>query len=609
MFDIKEELKKLPDRPGVYIMRDRSGTIIYIGKAISLKNRVRSYFAQSHADSAKTRALVSNIFQFEYIITGTEVEALLLECTMIKKHRPKFNILLKDDKSFPYIKVTLNETFPRVLMVRKVEKDGARYFGPFTSAFSVRESIALIKKVFPLKTCEKVLPKEEGRERACLNFHIYQCLGPCIPGQVSKEDYAKMVADICAVLDGKYDFLERQLESEMIEASSAMEFEKAASFRDKLMNLKAAKAKQNFVTNSGEDQDVFAFSRNNIDACMQTFWIRDGRITGRESFMIVGSMNSSDSEIVGEFLKQYYNVAQFVPPEITVPCEFEEHNVVEEWLSGVRGRKVNIVIPQRGVRMKLLEMVRENASATLARFNENKIKEEASAREGLEALRLALGMAGFAHRIEAFDVSNTGESENVASMVTYVEGRPLKKEYRRFKIKTVEGANDYASMQEAVFRRMKKAELADNYPDLILVDGGTGHISSVFEVLNSMGLEIPIAGLVKDERHRARGLMRFDGVEVGFEKNMPLLRFISGIQDEAHRFAIEYNRKLRGMRYRTSVLDNIVGIGDKRKKALLSHFGGIEKIRAATIDELCAVEGVNRSTAEKIARYLKGGIA
>ncbi|MEI6132028.1 MAG: excinuclease ABC subunit UvrC [Bacillota bacterium] len=609
MFDIKEELKKLPDRPGVYIMRDRSGTIIYIGKAISLKNRVRSYFAQSHADSAKTRALVSNIFQFEYIITGTEVEALLLECTMIKKHRPKFNILLKDDKSFPYIKVTLNETFPRVLMVRKVEKDGARYFGPFTSAFSVRESIALIKKVFPLKTCEKVLPKEEGCERACLNFHIYQCLGPCIPGQVSKEDYAKMVADICAVLDGKYDFLERQLESEMIEASSAMEFEKAASFRDKLMNLKAAKAKQNFVTNSGEDQDVFAFSRNNIDACMQTFWIRDGRITGRESFMIVGSMNSSDSEIVGEFLKQYYNVAQFVPPEITVPCEFEEHNVVEEWLSGVRGRKVNIVIPQRGVRMKLLEMVRENASATLARFNENKIKEEASAREGLEALRLALGMAGFAHRIEAFDVSNTGESENVASMVTYVEGRPLKKEYRRFKIKTVEGANDYASMQEAVFRRMKKAELADNYPDLILVDGGTGHISSVFEVLNSMGLEIPIAGLVKDERHRARGLMRFDGVEVGFEKNMPLLRFISGIQDEAHRFAIEYNRKLRGMRYRTSVLDNIVGIGDKRKKALLSHFGGIEKIRAATIDELCAVEGVNRSTAEKIARYLKGGIA
>ena len=604
MFDLKEELKKLPDKPGVYIMRDRSGTIIYIGKAISLKNRVRSYFTQSHAESQKTQVLVANITHFEFILTGTEIEALLLECTMIKKHRPKFNILLKDDKSFPYIKITLDEKYPRIMMVRKVEKDGARYFGPYTSSFSVKETIALIKKVFPLKTCDKVLPKEEGRERACLNFHIFQCLGPCIPGQVDREEYMKMVDDICAVLDGKYDFLEKQLKEKMLAASDALDFERAGSYRDKLQNLKTAKEKQRFVTHTSEDQDVFAFARTNADACMQTFWIRDGRVTGRESFMIEGTLGSTDSEIVGEFLKQYYAVAQFIPPEITVQNEFEDHQLVETWLSEVKGRKVNILVPQRGLRMKLLDMVKENAYFALTRFNENKIKEDTAAREGLEALRIALDMKSFSHRIDAFDVSNTGDTEIVASMVVFVEGKPLKKEYRRFKMKQVSSANDYASMQEAVFRRLKKAEEAQNYPDLILVDGGTGHISAISEVLNSMGVEIPIAGLVKDDRHRSRGLIRQDGVEVNFESNLVLLRFISGIQNEAHRFAIEYNKKLRGMRYRTSVLDNIVGVGDKRKKALLKKFGSIEKIKYASIDALCETEGVNRATAEKIVRYL-----
>ncbi|MEI6602769.1 MAG: excinuclease ABC subunit UvrC [Clostridia bacterium] len=604
MFDKKEELKKLPDKPGVYIMRDQSGTIIYIGKAISLKNRVRSYFTSSHADSAKTRALVANIDRFEYILTGTEIEALLLECTMIKKHRPKFNILLKDDKSFPYIKISMNETYPRIMMVRKVEKDGSKYFGPYTSSFSVRETIALIKKVFPLKTCDKVLPKEEGRERACLNFHIFQCLGCCIPEQVKREEYLKMIGEISAMLDGKYDVLEKDLKAQMLAASAALAFEKAGSLRDKLHHLKTAMEKQSFVSNSGEDQDVFAFARTNADACMQTFWVRDGRVTGRESFMIEGTLGSTDSEIVGEFLSQYYAVAQFIPPEITVPNEFEDHALVETWLSETKGRKVHIVVPQRGVRMKLLEMVKENAAFALNRFNEIKIKEDTAAREGLEALRMALGMTHFARRIDAFDVSNTGESERVASMVVFVEGKPLKKEYRRYKIKTVTGTNDYASMQEAVFRRLK-AEAKTPLPDLLLVDGGTGHITAIQTVLDSMGIELPIAGLVKDDRHRTRGLMRADGVEVNFENNLPLLRFVSGIQDEAHRFAIEYNKKLRGMRYRTSVLDNIIGVGDKRKKALLTKFGSIEKIKHATVAELCTVAGVNQSVAETIVRFFK----
>jgi len=615
MFDIQEELKKLPDKPGVYLMKDSNGEIIYVGKAVVLKNRVRQYFQSSSNHTPKVRAMVSRIKEFEYIVTDTELEALILECNLIKKYRPKFNILLKDDKSYPYIKVTMNEEFPRILMTRRVEKDGAKYFGPYTSVFAVKNTIELIKKLFPIKTCNKVFTKDGKKQRPCLNYHIHQCLGPC-QGDVNKEEYRALMNDICGFLGGKQEEIVKRLENEMIKASENMEFEKAAALRDKIASLRHIAQKQKVVTNAMSDQDVIAFSKDPTDSCVQVFFIRGGKLIGREHFIFEGVGEVSDKELMTSFIKQFYSAAAYVPSEIVLQEDIDEMEIIERWLSSKREAKVHIKVPRRGEKLKLVEMVSQNALIALNQFKENIRNQEKMAKEGMEKLKEILQLDEIPHRIEAYDISNTGSTEIVASMVVFEGGHPEKKEYRRFKIKSLNSQNDYASMQEVVYRRFNHArkEKEENtsqtkfsrFPQLILVDGGLGHVNSVLAVLEDMDISIPVAGMVKDDHHRTRGLVTREK-EVDLSKDLNLLRFITAIQDEAHRFAIEYNRKLVQKRYKGSELDNIEGIGPKKKKALLKHFGSIKNIKKANVDDLEAVEGISPALAKKIFEYFNGG--
>jgi len=622
MFDIQEELKKLPDKPGVYIMKDENRNIIYVGKAVVLKNRVRQYFQSLSNQSIKVRAMVSKIMEFEYIVTDSELEALILECNLIKKHKPRYNILLKDDKSYPFIKVTMNEEYPRIIMTRKVEKDGGKYFGPYSSVTAVKETIELLKKLFPVKACSKVLTSDAARERPCLNYYIYQCLAPC-QGDVNKEEYRALMKDVCSFLGGKQEEIIRRIISQMKAASEEMEFEKAARLRNTINSLKHISEKQKVISTSLEDQDVVAFAKDKTDACVQVFFIRGGKLVGTEHFIFEGMGDADDSEIMSSFIKQFYNSTEYIPREIILQAEIDELNLIERWLQSKRESRVYIKVPRKGDKLHLVEMASQNALNALNQFHERLMAEKNIIGDRLEALSELLNLDALPERIEAYDISNTGSTEMVGSMVVFENGLPRSSEYRRFRIKSIDSQNDYASMQEVIFRRFKHAEKerndmehekdATNYssgskdkfsrmPGLILVDGGIGHVNSVSEVLKSIGVDIPVWGMVKDDRHRTRGLVSRDG-EIELSNMLPILRFVTAIQDEAHRFAVEYNRKLGKKRYTSSALDEIDGIGEKRRKVLIRHFGSISKIRHAKIDELTAIDGISRTVAEKVYEH------
>lgn len=638
MFDIQEELKKLPDKPGVYLMKDETGTVIYVGKARVLKNRVRQYFQASAAHTPKVAAMVAKVKEFEYIVTDTELEALILECNLIKDKKPRYNILLKDDKSYPYIKITMNEEYPRIFMTRRTEKDGARYFGPYSNVISVRETINLIKKVFPIRTCKRVLPRDIGKGRPCLNYHIGQCLGPC-SGKVGVEEYRAVVRDICSFLDGKQDEIISRIEQQMHEAADRLEFERAAALRNKLTGLRHITQEQKVLSVAGRDQDFIGFAANSTDTCAQIFFVRGGKLLGREFYIIEGNGEAELTETASSFLKQFYGTADIIPSEIVIPVDIEDKELVEDWLSTRRGARVHVKVPRRGEKLHMAEMVAQNARIELMHFSE-KASQRDGAQEGLRETAALLGLEEIPHRIEAYDISNTGSSEIVASMVVFEDGKPAKKEYRRFKIRSTEIQNDYASMQEVLYRRFRhaeaerqkepvpeeqpgdtgNAEAADGsstvlgngesekkfskLPDLVMLDGGLGHVNAVAQVLAEMGVRVPLCGMVKDDRHRTRGLVLPDR-EIDLTSNLKALRFVTSIQDEAHRFALDYNRKLRTKRYSKSILDEAEGIGPKRKKALLKHFGSVSRMRQASVDDFEAVEGISRALAEKLYEFLR----
>ncbi|NTV90073.1 MAG: excinuclease ABC subunit UvrC [Clostridiales bacterium] len=633
MFDIQEELKKMPDKPGVYIMKDDMGTIIYVGKAVILKNRVRQYFQNSANHTPKVQVMVSRISEFEYIVTDTELEALILECNLIKKHKPRYNILLKDDKNYPYIKVTMNEDYPRIYMTRRVEKDGARYYGPYSNVTVIKETIWLLKKVFPIKSCKKVFPRDIGKSRPCLNYHIHQCLGPC-SGNVDREDYRLLMKDVCAILEGRQGDIGKKLEAQMNEAAERLEFEKAALYRNRLNSLRQIAEKQKVLTNDEADRDVAGIARDETGACIQVFFVRGGKLLGREHFIFDGVVEEDSRELMSTFIKQFYSEAAFVPGEILIQEDAEDSEVLEEWLGSKRGGRVRISVPKRGSKLQLIEMVSQNAQLALKQSRERQTAEGSVAELGLQALVSVLELTDTPARIEAYDISNTGTSEITASMVVFAEGKPDKDEYRRYRIKSLDIQNDYAAMQEVIFRRFRRlkasqplteciadkaaednatgnGEMEDSaaaaraaIPDLLLIDGGAGHVSTVRQVLDELGVNIPVAGMVKDDRHRTRGLA-YNGRVYELAGNAGLLRFVTSIQDEAHRFATAYNKKLREKRYTESALDSVPGIGPQRKKELLKHFGSVKAIREAGVDDLAAVKGISNAAAESIYNHFR----
>ncbi|MDP4182486.1 MAG: excinuclease ABC subunit UvrC [Bacillota bacterium] len=609
MFNIQEELKKMPDKPGVYIMKDENGEIIYIGKAVILKNRVRQYFQSSSNMAPKVKAMVARIAEFEYIVTHSELEALILECNLIKKHKPKYNILLKDDKNYPYIKVTMNEEYPRALMTRRLEKDGAKYFGPYSNVTAVKETIDLLKKLFPIKVCNKVFPRDIGKDRPCLNYYIYQCLGPC-QGNVSKDDYRALMKDICNFLGGKHNEVISKLEDQMNELAENLNFEKAANLRDKIRGLRHISEKQKVLSTTMEDQDVIAFAKSETDSCIQVFFIRGGKLLGREHFIFEGVGEVEDKELISSFVKQFYGASSFIPSEIILQEDIDEINIIERWLTEKRSGRVYIKVPKKGEKHQLIEMVSQNALIALNQFKDKIAREDAISKDGLKGLAGLLNLKEPPGRIEAYDISNTGTSEIVASMIVFEKGVPANREYRRFKIKSIVDQNDYGSMQEVIFRRFKHREKeAENQknkfskmPDLILIDGGLGHINAVNAVMKEIGVAVPTFGMVKDDKHRTRALVSTNE-EINFDGDLNAFRLVTAIQNEAHRFAVDYNKKLREMRYKKSELDEIGGIGPRRKKALIKHFGSVNKIKAAGIDDLQAVEGITASVALKIYEH------
>ncbi len=613
MFDIQEELKKLPDKPGVYIMKDVNGIVIYVGKAVVLKNRVRQYFQHSANHPPKVVAMVSRIHEFEYIVTDTEVEALMLECNLIKKFKPKYNILLKDDKHYPYIKVTMNEEYPRILKTRRVDKDGAKYFGPYSSAFAVNDAIDTIKKLFPIKTCNRNLPRDVGKFRPCLNYHIKQCLGPC-QGEVGKEDYRNMMKKICTFLGGQYDEILNDLKAQMESAAQDLEFEKAAQLRNKINSIVQLSEAQKVLSTDGQDRDIIGYAQNVTDLCVQVFFVRSGRVVGREHFVFEGEGNEDIRYTLSTFIKQFYNNVQFVPHEIVLQQGIEDSEIIEQWLTDKRGFKVNLRIPQRGELVKLVKMVAQNAEISLKLHGERLKRESSVHEEGLKKLAKLLRLECIPDRIESYDISNTGSTEIVASMVVFEKGRPAREEYRKFKMKSVSEQNDYASMQETLYRRLsrvrKEAEEGveqtkfSKLPDLILVDGGLAHVNAAQQVADELGFDLVIAGMAKDDRHRTRALV-YKGSEYDMTSDLPLLRLITEIQDETHRVAVQYNRKLREKRYTHSELDDIEGIGENRKKALIKHFKSLAAVKKAEIPQLLEVDGINRKVAQTIYEYFR----
>ena len=608
--DLQTKLENLPTSPGVYLMKNDQGEIIYVGKAINLRNRVRSYFRELKPDQAKTKALVKHIADLEYIIADNELEALVLECNLIKKYRPKYNINLKDDKTYPFLKIT-NEDYPQVLITRRVLKDGARYYGPYPSVNELRNSLELIRKIFPFRSCKQ---KVFTNDRPCLNAHIQMCYAPCI-GRISKEEYNEMIEQVALFFEGKQDGLVKQLQKEMEAAAENLEFEQAARLRDQLQAVEQIMTQQKAVLGGEDDQDVIAMARGINQCCVQIFFVRGGKIIGRENYFLRGTDDSSRGEVIASFMKQFYLTSQFIPRNILLETELEEQAVLEQWLTEKRESRVYLKVPKRGQAKELVDLVGRNASEALARQEQEETHQEQRTTGALEKLQDALGLDVLPRRMECYDISNTQGAESVASMVVFVDGKPKKDQYRRFKIKTVEGANDYASLREVLMRRFKhglteQAEGENNqgkfstFPDVIMMDGGRGQVNVALEVLKELQLDIPVCGMVKDNRHRTRGLY-YNNVEIPMDDHGEPFLLITRMQDEAHRFAITYHRSLRGKRNLASVLDDIPGVGEKRKKNLLKHFGSFTKIREASVEELQEVEGINRTVAEEIYTYLK----
>lgn len=616
MFDIYEELKKLPDKPGVYLMKDIDGSIIYVGKAINLKKRVRQYFQSSKNKDLKVISMVKKISEFEYIITDNELEALILEANLIKKHKPKYNILLRDDKQYPYIKITLNEKFPRILKVRQVKKDKSKYFGPYTSTGAVNDTIDIIRKLYPLRTCNLNL-EGKPKDRPCLNYHIGRCLGPCFK-KIDEKNYMNMVNEIILFLNGKEDKLIELMENKMKEAAKCLDFEKAARYRDKINSLKHMLEKQKIVSVNRENQDVIAFAKGIDEAVVVVFFIRDGKILGREHYIITNVMEKTRDEIISSFIKQFYLGASFVPKEILVEEDFSDRQVVMKWLSEKTKTKINIKVPKRGEKNKLIDMVRLNALELLKK-NSDRFKRNLDENiMALEELSNLLNLGILPNRIEAYDISNIQGVESVGSMVVFEKGIKKSRDYRRFKIKSILGPNDYGSMEEIIKRRfirgLEERELIKKndikiesfsiFPDLIMIDGGKGQVNSALKVLNELNISIPVCGLVKDDFHRTRGII-YNNKEINLKDNSKAFKLITRIQDEAHRFAINYHRSLRKKKVFKSILDEIPGIGEKRKKTLLKEIGSIEKIREASIEDLKNVEGMNIKAAENVYNFFR----
>lgn len=603
MFDIQEQLKKLPGEPGVYLMKDENDKIIYVGKAISLKNRVRQYFQSSKNHSSKVKSMVKNIKSFEYIITDSELEALILECNLIKKYRPKYNVLLRDDKTYPYIKVTVNEDYPRVLKVRRVLKDKAKYFGPYTNVEAVNDTLDVIRNIYPIRTCNIDIDRAiKNKMRPCLNYHIKRCIGPCT-GHVSKVEYNKMIEEILLFLSGKEEKLIEILKEKMNKCSMEFNFEEAAIYRDKILNLQEMMQKQKIdVSTDNVNQDIIAMAYNDEEACVQSFFIRHGKVVGREHFILEGTKDSSKEAILSSFVKQFYMKAEYIPKEIIIESEIEDQVVLEEWLSNIKGQKVFIRIPQKGDKKSLIAMVKKNAMEYLEKFSSlNKRKYEKS--EGaLIELAEVIGLEEAPRRIESYDISNIQGVDSIGAMVVFTNGLKDKKEYRRYKIKTVEGPNDYDSMAEILERRLQKGD----FPDLILLDGGKGQVSAVQKVFDKYNIDIPLWGMYKDDRHRTKGLICATK-EIELDRTSNLYRFVASIQEEVHNYAISYHRSLRNKSLTKSTLDDIPGVGEKRKKALLSHFKNIEEIKNASIEELSEIDGLNKRVAQNIYDYFRKG--
>ena len=616
MFDFQEELRKLPDQPGVYIMHDKTDAIIYIGKAVSLRKRVRQYFQPSHDEGIKKKQMVEHIARFEYIITDSELEALVLECNLIKEHTPKYNTMLHHYKTYTYIRVTMGEDFPRVLFSRQLKKDKSRYFGPYTSAGAVKDTIELINKIYKLRTCNRKLPRDIGAERACLNYHIHRCSAPC-QGYINKEEYGERVSQVLEFLNGNYAPVIKMLEAKMTEASQEMEFEKAIEYRELLGSVKQIAQKQKITNTDGEDKDIIALASDDTDAVVQVFFIRSGKIIGRDHFHVRVGSEESTSDILVNFVKQFYSGTPYIPHEIMLQEPIEDIPVLEEWLSAKRGRRVYIRIPQKGMKEKLVELAAKNASLVLNQDKEKIKREEGRTIGAVKEIEELLGMHGL-NRMEAYDISNINGFETVGSMIVYEKGKPKRSDYRKFKLRTVTGPDDYASMHEVLTRRFKHGmqeiqELKDKnlpqevgsftrFPDIIMMDGGRGQVNICLQVLEELGLSIPVCGMVKDDNHRTRGLY-FHNVEIPIDRHGEGFKLITRIQDEAHRFAIEYHRSLRSKSQVHSVLDDIEGIGPTRRKALMRRFASIEKIREATVEELAETESMNQQAAEKVYAF------
>lgn len=595
-FDLAEELKKLPECPGVYLMHDKKDEIIYVGKAIRLKRRVSSYFRKIPNRSPKIEKMISLIDYFEYIVTDSELEALVLENNLIKEHRPKYNTMLKDDKSYPFMKVTVQEDFPRVLFARQMKRDGAKYFGPYTSSAAVKDTIELVKKLYGIRTCNKSLPKEIGVGRPCLYYQMKQCEAPC-QGYISKEDYRKKIEQLLGFLNGDYKKVIKELEQKMKELSAQLEFEEAARYRDLIASVEHVTGSQRVVKTGGVDQDVIAMARKGSEAVVSLFFVRDGKLLGREHFHVEHSDTDTGSDIITAFIKQYYSGTPFIPNELLTEFETEEPELLEQWLTKRRGGRVHIITPQKGEKHKMIDLARENANIVLSRDIEKLKREEARTIGACNELAKLLGLES-AFRLEAFDISNTSGFLSVASMVVFEKGKPRKNEYRKFKLKTVTGPDDYKSMEEVLTRRFTD-ERMDVYPDILMMDGGRGQVNVALRVLEQLHLNIPVCGMVKDDNHRTRGLY-YQNQEINFPKNSEVFGMITRLQDEAHRFAITYHKQLRGKEQVHSVLDDIKGVGPQRRKALMKHFKEIQKIRDARIEELAAVEGMTETVAQAV---------
>ena len=616
VFDIQEELKKLPDRPGVYIMHDAKDAIIYVGKAINLKRRVHQYFVRKIGRGPKIERMVEQIARFEYIVTDSELEALVLENNLIKEHRPKYNTLLKDDKTYPYIRVTVEEEYPRVQFTRKMKKDKSRYFGPFKSAWAVRDTIDLLRKLYKIRDCSRVLPRDIGQERPCLNYQIGQCDAPC-QGQIGKEAYRENVDRALDFLNGNYTPVLKMLEEKMQKASEELNFEDAASYRDLRESVLQVSQKQKIDQSDGEDKDILAMAQDGQDAVVQVFFVRGGRLIGRDHYFIRIGMDEEPQEILSNFVKQFYAGTPFLPRELMLEYGINDQALLEDWLSSRRGSRVYIRVPQRGTKEKLVNMARENAEIVLRQDRERIRLEEGRTIGAMQELASLLGI-GYVSRLEAYDISNTSGVESVGSMVVFEHGKPRKSDYRKFKIRTVQGPNDYASLKEVLTRRFEhglreKEELerkhADsrlgsftNFPDLIMMDGGRGQVSVAEEVMEELQLEIPVCGMVKDDYHRTRGLY-FRNVELPIDTRSEGFKLITRVQDEAHRFAIEYHRSLRSRAQTHSMLEEIEGIGPARRKALLRAFGSLEGIRDADLESLSRAPSMNRGSAGKVYAF------